>query len=374
MDRLAVYGRAPPVRSPVHTTKALVTCPYCQGSEMTRKGKRKNKYGDIQLYYCPHCQRRFSSLVNKNRTYPLPVIIEALSLYNRAFSAQHAADILNKKYGLSLSRQTVHLWLSDYEDHLLFRPLRAAAAGRIAPYRWIAETRLLHGLVYTYKYHRAKMALILDASRRGALFGPLQDYLEDVPTTCPHDLFRAQRPRASAQKQSFHLDGVKITPRHENAAVQNARFVVQAVANNKARHETVQDFMLVNDSATIAVEVPILLSADDLAAFRARGYDIPLRLDPEDVLTGHIDIVQIRYGLIHILDYKPGARREKPIAQLMTYALALSALTGIDLYHFKCAWFDDVEYFEFYPRTVVQKSPSAWAHHPAPLHQPPLGQ
>jgi hypothetical protein len=65
--------------------------------------------------------------------------------------------------------------------------------------------------------------------------------------------------------------------------------------------------------------------------------------------------VQIRYGLIHILDYKPGAKKIKPIEQLTIYALALSRLTGISLYHFKCAWFDDTHYFDFFPRAVVQK-------------------
>jgi ATP-dependent exoDNAse (exonuclease V) beta subunit len=82
---------------------------------------------------------------------------------------------------------------------------------------------------------------------------------------------------------------------------------------------------------------------------------LPLNLTPREVITGHIDIVQIRKGLIHILDYKPGAKREKPIAQLTIYALALSRLTGLRLYDFKCAWFDENDYFEFYPLHVVYK-------------------
>ena len=59
--------------------------------------------------------------------------------------------------------------------------------------------------------------------------------------------------------------------------------------------------------------------------------------------------------MIQILDYKPGAKREKPIEQLMVYALALSRRTGLRLYHFKCAWFDDGHYYEFYPLHVVHK-------------------
>ena len=55
------------------------------------------------------------------------------------------------------------------------------------------------------------------------------------------------------------------------------------------------------------------------------------------------------------MDYKPNAEKVKPIGQLMIYALALSRLTTLRLYHFKCAWFDDEDYFEFYPLHVVYK-------------------
>ena len=64
---------------------------------------------------------------------------------------------------------------------------------------------------------------------------------------------------------------------------------------------------------------------------------------------------RIRNGRIHILDYKPHAVRDKPITQLMIYALALSRRTGLRLYDFVCAWFDERNYFEFYPLHVVHK-------------------
>jgi hypothetical protein len=41
--------------------------------------------------------------------------------------------------------------------------------------------------------------------------------------------------------------------------------------------------------------------------------------------------------------------------QLMVYALALSRRTGLRLYDFVCAWFDEHHYFEFYPLHVVHK-------------------
>lgn len=73
------------------------------------------------------------------------------------------------------------------------------------------------------------------------------------------------------------------------------------------------------------------------------------------LLTGHIDILQVRNGVVHILDYKPQAHREKPIEQLTWYTMALSRLTGLRIFNFKCAWFDEKEYYEFYPLHVIYK-------------------
>ena len=33
----------------------------------------------------------------------------------------------------------------------------------------------------------------------------------------------------------------------------------------------------------------------------------------------------------------------------------MSRLTGLRLFEFKCAWFDEKDYFEFYPLHVVKK-------------------
>lgn len=112
--------------------------------------------------------------------------------------------------------------------------------------------------------------------------------------------------------------------------------------------------MLTTDSVTVAVEVPIFLTPEDIAHMqRELGFEVPIQTDT--TLTGHIDVLQIRNGGVHILDYKPNARKEKPIAQLMVYALALSRRTGLRLYDFTCAWFDEHDYFEFFPLHVVHK-------------------
>jgi ATP-dependent exoDNAse (exonuclease V) beta subunit len=56
----------------------------------------------------------------------------------------------------------------------------------------------------------------------------------------------------------------------------------------------------------------------------------------ERSITGHIDFLQVRNGCVHILDYKPDARTNKPIAQLAIYALALTRrVPGLKLFDIK---------------------------------------
>ena len=77
----------------------------------------------------------------------------------------------------------------------------------------------------------------------------------------------------------------------------------------------------------------------------------------ERSITGHIDFLQVRNGAVHILDYKPDARTNKPIAQLAIYALALTRLVpGLKLFDIKCAWFNEEEYCEFFPTLLFQRS------------------
>jgi ATP-dependent exoDNAse (exonuclease V) beta subunit len=110
--------------------------------------------------------------------------------------------------------------------------------------------------------------------------------------------------------------------------------------------------MLANDSVTVAVEVPVFLSEKDILYYRSIGFNLDFQ---SAVITGHIDFLQIRNGYIHILDYKPDARREKHAhVQLTIYALALARRTGLPLRVFKCGWFDEKDYFEFFPLQAVR--------------------
>jgi len=343
-----------PIENIEDNYKKLTHCIYCQ-AKIVRRGKRKKKYEIVQLYYCKNCDKTFTSQITKNKTYPLRVIIDSLTLHNRLNSLEEISSIIKERYGITITPRTISSWINEYQEYVPFIRMREFASKKYSPKELIEESKLIHQQIYNFKYHRAKLNFILNEEFKHFKFKSLQEFLELAVAECPHQLFQETTKRSSEFKDVFNLDEVKITPKN-NTAVKIANFVTQAVANNKMRHEVLQDFMLSNDTVTIASEVPILMNSEDLKHYKHElNFDIPITLNDEEYITGHIDLIQIRNGSVHIMDFKPSASKAKPIAQLTLYALALSRLTGLRLYHFKCAWFDNKNYYEFFPLHVVYK-------------------
>jgi len=334
--------------------KSLACCPYCKG-KIVKRGVRKKKYEQIQRYYCKNCNKSFTSAITKNKTYPLKVIIDALTLYNSLNPLEKIPAAVKEKYGITISFRIISNWLKEYEQYIPFLRMREFALKKYSKNELIEKSTLIHQQIYHFRYHRAKADMITDQEFRHYRFKPLLQFLELIAAECPHQIFQNTAKRSSEFKKTFNLDQVKIVPKN-NATVKTANFITQAVSNNKLRHEALQEFMLANDTVTVAVEVPVLLDSDDIRHYKHElNFDIPIALKDEEHITGHIDLIQIRNGSIYIMDYKPSAKKEKPIEQLTLYALALSRLTGIRLYHFKCAWFDENNYYEFFPLHVVYK-------------------
>ena len=118
--------------------------------------------------------------------------------------------------------------------------------------------------------------------------------------------------------------------------------------------------MLINDSVTVAVEVPVFLTRGDVDHYRTNGFNLDFE---SDVITGHIDFLQIRNGHIHILDYKPEAKKETHAhVQITIYALALARRTGLPVKLFKCGWFDENGYHEFFPLKAVYPARPSRVH------------
>ncbi|MFH1152111.1 MAG: PD-(D/E)XK nuclease family protein [Nanoarchaeota archaeon] len=334
--------------------RLLTHCPYCNG-KITKRGLRKKKFEDVQRYYCEKCDKSFISAITKNKTYPLRVIMDSLTLHNQLVSLDAVSSIMKERYGISITSKIISHWLKEYENYTPFLRMRDFVSKNYNRKEILEETKLFHKQIYNFKYHRAKLDLILNEEFRHYRFKPLQEFLELAIAECPHQIFQNSTKRASDYKNIFNLEGVKIIKK-ENTAVKFANFVTQAVSNNKLRHEMLQDFMIANDTVTVAAETAVLLNSDDIRHLRHElNFEVPISLEDGEYITGHIDLIQIRNGSIYLMDYKPSASKEKPIEQLTLYALALSRLTGIRLYHMKCAWFDEKVYYEFFPLHVVYK-------------------
>lgn len=355
------------------TRKLPTSCPHCGCKKLVRKGIRRKKLEIVQLWQCTYCRRVFTPLppAARNTTYPPRVIIDALTTYDLGYPLAETARRLRGR-GYSVSSSSLSRWLATYRSLATYERLRSRGLALFPPHKTLCTIKLYHRQVYEYAFHRPKLALLLGEGeseesvarsnlrtrgRQQPRFSALKDFLESVKDRCPHALFRASD-RASQTEGNFIDPNRRIAVPKENTATRMAALIIPTTANNHLRHSRLQQFMLANDSVTVAVEIPIWLRESDIAAIETRwGITLVPKLPGQErIITGHIDFVQVRNGAIHVLDYKPDATTNKPFAQLTIYALALSHLTGIPLFDFKCAWFNEDQYCEFLPRVILKRN------------------
>ena len=303
--------------------KFNLKCPYCESKYVIRYGNYKNK----QIYFCKNCGKKHTDYKFKNKTYEPNVIIDAISFYNLGNTIEETVKNINKKFKIRVSKSSVHSWITQYSKICSFRNIRS----NVLRYFNNKEDIIMSysfkhsGLTYNFIYHRPK----LEMYSKG--FPSLLNFITKMKDECPNDFFN-ENERCSKIK----LD---IKPRKEgrfNQACKLAKFCLKSCNSNSKRHGIVENFMLINDKCTIACEVPVW--------FWEKYIDVGI--------CGHIDILQIRRGNIYVLDYKPDAAKEndsKVSSQLFLYASGLSFRTKIPLIRFRCAWFDEKNYFEFNP-------------------------
>ena len=227
----------------------------------------------------------------------------------------------------------------------------------------IFKKPLQHQQIYVFQFHKAKLELLFNEEQNKESM-PIKEYLLKIPTEIfPHHIFSKEllaergieaetdgKEQRISQLKLEALPTIKIEK--NNHANQLAEISLKISIENKQRHQAIQSFMLINDSATIATEIPVYLTNDDIEYFKARNFSINLE-NYRTPIIGHIDLLQIRNGFINILDYKPNANKTEAVQQLTLYALALASRTKLALKNFKCAWFDESNYYEFFPLHVV---------------------
>ncbi len=204
----------------------------------------------------------------RNKTYPLRIIIDALTTYSLGYSHEETIKRIKAKTGRAISDSTLSAWIAEHEQLLSYRRLRDAGRRRFPPEQTLRSIKLYHRQVYRYAFHRPKLELLRESDEHRR-FAPLANFLEAIPLICPHALFRTEDAggRASqAQPGIRRCVAQIIVNRKENAATRAAALVIPTVGDNRRRHERLQQFMLANDSVTLAVEVPIWLTEKDIAA------------------------------------------------------------------------------------------------------------
>ncbi|UCG68303.1 MAG: PD-(D/E)XK nuclease family protein [Thermoplasmata archaeon] len=136
--------------------------------------------------------------------------------------------------------------------------------------------------------------------------------------------------RVSELANTINLPKPSIKTVKNSPASRMTDLALELAKTKSERHIKVEEFFLVNDSATVAVEVPVYLTEKE------SGFKKPL--------TGHIDLIQVRSNRIHIMDYKPD-ESGNVVNQLLLYAKCLKKRTGLT--NFTCAYFDENEHFQF---------------------------
>jgi transposase-like protein len=281
-------------------------CPHCHSHNIIKKGSRQNLYRIIPQYQCKTCYKYFSSATISKVKYPPRLTMQAITYYNLGHPQSTVADLLAKKHRTRVPRRTISEWINRYRSVCTYARLRDQAIKRYQPDNLIQSYTLEHKQVYDFKYHRAKLDLLAAHFSRKAL-ARLRTYLESVSSEqFPHHLFQEEQPLPGQATTHTHrsskiqLDTLPLVKSEkQNLANDLATLGLIMARTNRERHPAIQEFMLVNDSTTVACEVPVYLTAENIHYFQHKGFHLTLPATAAPV-TGHIDIVQLRGGLIHI--------------------------------------------------------------------------
>src|SRR5580658_9754599 len=92
-----------------HTAKRPERCRHCCSTATTRKGTRRKKIEIVQLWHCSSCKRVFTPTPPelRNKTYPLRIVLDAITLYDLGYSLDETAEKLRSRRGYRVARSTI---------------------------------------------------------------------------------------------------------------------------------------------------------------------------------------------------------------------------------------------------------------------------
>jgi DNA-directed RNA polymerase subunit RPC12/RpoP len=155
--------RGAPRLSPI---KPPDRCPHCNSKRLIKKGTRKKKLEDVRLYRCRACGRTFAPgpRAIRNKTYPLPEILEAFTLYDRGNTLESTAEKISSRYGHRVAPSSISRWLAEHPALTTYRRLRDRGRQLFTATQVIRTHKLYHRQVYEFAYHRAKLAFLKDGT------------------------------------------------------------------------------------------------------------------------------------------------------------------------------------------------------------------
>jgi transposase-like protein len=299
-------------------------CPNCSSFEkVVKNGTRSLKEDTIQLYLCRTCNKRFSSRKIPRTSYPPKVILTALTYYNQGYTLDMTQRTIRRRFKTKIPISTLNSWIKRYGEELPATKLRKKYT--LDPNQTIKTRRLFHPQPYLFKVHTLKLNI------KGKQFPELKRYINGMLDNPMDHLFQSKKVlRVSELANTIDLPKPSIKSVKDSPACRMTDLALELAKTKSERHQKVEEFFLVNDSATVAVEVPVYLTEKE------SGFKKPL--------TGHIDLIQVRSNRIHIMDYKPD-QSGNVINQLKLYAKCLKKRTRLS--NITCAYFDENGYFQF---------------------------
>src|SRR3989344_2837748 len=233
-------------------------CENCESKNVIKKGRSKAKFQSKQVYKCKDCGKRFVSGLGKS--YPSKIIMDSITAYNLGNDLNETSKIIKKKYKIKVPEKTIYSWVKEFDKVCSYFRIRKKALKLFKPKDIIFQKIFRHLQLYKFRFHKATLEFFADGYFRG-----LKNYLSDISENCPSELFKDSN-RSSRIKLSIDADKIKIFEK-KNYACKLASLALESANNNFERHDKLQEFMLVNDTCTIATEVPVYLYLNEIKKY-----------------------------------------------------------------------------------------------------------
>ena len=92
----------------------LKLCKYCDSGKIIKKGMRKTKKGNVQIFKCKDCKKRFTTNFGFEKMRYKPVLItRSLQMYYSGMSVRDIADCFEQEE-IEVSYRAVYDWIKKY--------------------------------------------------------------------------------------------------------------------------------------------------------------------------------------------------------------------------------------------------------------------